>query len=135
MASKYLEEKIAADKKGCFTILSLLSTVGMLFNSLLFLSSLLGIIFSSIYFLINSIFVGRLFFENEDLNFRMVFGFLLLLVCIATGAGAAMFLRALDIFPIPFDIRAITIILIVITITLKLISLSKKIYESRQKGV
>lgn len=122
MRLKSLEEKIAADKKCCFTILSLLSTVGILFNSVLFLSSLLGIIFSSIYFLINSLFVGRLFFEDEDLNFRTVFGFLLLLVLIATGAGAVMFLRAMGIFPIPFDIRSIVAILSSITIVISLIN-------------
>lgn len=130
MKMKSLEEKIAADKKGCFTILSLLSTVGILFNSLFYLSSPLGIVFSSIYFLINSIFVGRFFFEDEDLNFRVVLGFLLLLALIATGTGAAMFLRAMEILPIPFDVRTVVMVLILITVGFSFINhLRTKIFH------
>jgi len=118
MKLETLEKIMATDKQGLFSVLALLSTIGIYINSITISSFYVGALFSSIYFVINSIFLGQLFFEDENTNFRVALGLLLLFTVLAASNGLAMFIVALEIFPILYEIKMVVSILVLITIVI-----------------
>jgi hypothetical protein len=115
-----LEKIIATDKRGIFSILALFSTLGIFINSITLSSSILGALFSSTYFIINSIFLGNLLFEDESINFRLAFGLLSLFMLYAFSNALAMFIVALEIFPILFETKTVVVILALIMTAISL---------------
>lgn len=108
-----LEELIAKDRRGVFTILAIASAIGLLINSIVFRSPLAGVAFTTLYFLINSILVGDAVFREESANFRILFGLLVTLMLIALGGASLIVVSA--IFPIRFDAKATVAILTLAT--------------------
>lgn len=121
MKAETLEKIIAADKRGLFSTLALLSTIGIYINSTIISSFFAGVLFSSIYFVINSVFLGQIFFQDESTNFRVALGLLLSFMLLATFSGLAMFVVALEIFPVLFKIDIVVAILFITTIAISLI--------------
>lgn len=117
---KGLEKTIAKNRRGCFTILAICSTIAMLINSITFSSSILGILFSSIYLLINSIFLGHIFFQEESASFRVALGFLVVIMLIALG-GASIIIAS-GFFAIKFDTNTTIAVLTLITIAVSFIN-------------
>ena len=111
-----LESVIASDRRGIFTILAIVSTIGMLVNSTTFSSPIIGTILATIYFLINSIFSGNIFFKEESANFRVLLGFLVLLMIIAIEGASLIIISSL--FPIIFDAKATVVILNLATVAI-----------------
>jgi len=111
-----LEEIIARDDRGVFTILAIVSTIGMLINSITFLSPIVGAVLTTIYFLVNSILLGNVFFKEENTNFRILFGLLVLLMIIALEGASLIIISA--VFPIRFDAKATVAILNLATIAI-----------------
>lgn len=120
MKPEALEKMIANDKWYFFSILALLSTIGIYINSIIISSFFVGTLFSSIYFAINSIFLGQLFFKDENTNFRVALGLLLLFTLLAFTSGLAMFIVALEIFQILFKMEMVVVVLSIMTITISL---------------
>ena len=120
MSLKGLEKTIAEDGRGCFTILAICSTIVMLINSITLSSPILGILFSSIYLLINSIFLGHIFFQEESASFRVAFGFIVVIMLIALG-GAGIIIAS-GFFAIRFDTNTTTAVLTLITIAISFIN-------------
>lgn len=120
MKTEAFEKIIATDKRGLFSILALLSTIGIYINSTIISSFLVGVLFSSIYFIINSIFLGQLFFEDDSPNFRVALGLLLLFMLLAATNGLVMFVVALEIFPILYKMEVVTATLSMIMIAISL---------------
>jgi len=114
MSFEKMERTISIDGKGVFTLISLASTIGIYINLTRLSSLYLGVILSIIYFSINSIFTGNIFFRDESVNFRFVFGLLLLLMLIAIGGAAIIIASAL--IPIRFDVTATTALLALLTV-------------------
>ena len=112
-----LENLIARDKLYSFSILSIVSTAGMLINTSTISSIVLGALLSSIYFLINSIFIGRFFFDDESIGFRIAFGSLVLLMLIALGSTAVIVTNGLGILPTVLSTKVTILILTIITIS------------------
>ena len=110
-----LERAIANDKKGVFTLIALSSAIAIFVNSVTVSSLALGALFSSTYFLVNSVFLGHLFFEGEGSSFRIAFGILTLLMLVSLGNAIAMFVTALEILSLKFDVKVITVVLVLIT--------------------
>lgn len=111
-----LVEMIARDRRGVFTILAIVSTIGMLINSITFLSPIIGTVLATVYLLINSIFLGNVFFKEENTNFRMILGFLVLLMIIAIESASLIIISA--VFPIIFDAKATVTILNLATVAI-----------------
>ena len=120
MRLKRLEKTIARDKRGCFTILAICSTIAVLINSITLSSPILGILFSSIYLLINSIFLGHIFFQEESASFRVAFGFIVVVMLIALG-GAGIIIAS-GFFAIRFDTNSTIAVLTLITIAISFIN-------------
>ena len=116
MKLQKLERIIADDRRGYFTVLALLSTIGMLINSITLFSPALEIPLALIYFLINSIFCGSIFFQEENTSFRIVLGLLILLMLIALGS--AIVIIANSLFPTRLNLKTITAVLSLITTAL-----------------
>ena len=114
MSFEQMERTISIDGKGVFTLISLASTIGIYVNSTRLSSLYVGVILSIIYFSINSIFTGNIFFRDESINFRFVFGLFLLLMLIATGGAAIIISSAL--VPIRLDVTATTALLALLTV-------------------
>jgi len=112
------EEKIANDARGFATVLAICSVFAMFISSTWFSSSsvraLAGGLFTFVYLMINSIFLGRIFFHDETRGFRIAFGFIVLTMFVALGAACIIITSGF--FPIQFDMRAIAVVLAVITI-------------------
>jgi hypothetical protein len=116
MMLEKLEEMIARDKLGVFTVLAMASTIVMLMNSITLSSTIIGTALTTIYFLINSIFLGNLFFKEESTNFRVLLGFLVLLMIMALECSSLIILSSL--FPIIFDTKAAVVILNLATVAI-----------------
>lgn len=123
MPFEQMERTISIDGKGVFTLISLASTIGIYVNSTRLSSLYVGVILSIIYFLINSIFTGNIFFRDERVNFRFIFGLFLLLMLIATGGAAIIISSAL--VPIRFDATATTALLALLTAAISLLNHTK----------
>jgi len=113
-----IEGKIANDARGYATVFAICSVFAMFLSST-WLSSpstraLAGGLFTFVYLMINSVFLGRIFFYDETRGFRVAFGFLVLTMFMALG-GACIIIAS-GFFPIQFDLRAIAFVLAVITI-------------------
>lgn len=118
MKLQKLERTIADDRKGYFTILALLSTIGMLINSYTLFSPIVEIPLALTYFLINIIFCGKIFFQEENTSIRITLGLLVLLMLIALGSALTIIASAL--LPIRLNMKTITAVLSLTTITLSL---------------
>jgi len=123
MGLQGLARIIADDRRGYFTILALLSTIGMLINSITLSSPLLEIPLVLIYFLINSVFCGSIFFQEEPTSFRIFLGLLILLMLIVLGGAAIIITNSL--FPTRLDMKTITAVLTLITIMFSLLKHTK----------
>jgi hypothetical protein len=135
MTLKRLEKTIARDKRGYFTILTVCSTTAMLINSITLSSPILGILFSSVYLLINSVFLGHIFFQEESASFRVAFGFIVIIMLIALG-GAGIIIGS-GFSAIKFDTNTTIAVLTLITIAISFINrlqvrmkLKSKVHES-----
>ena len=82
---------------------------------------------SSIYLVINSVFLGELFFKDENTNFRVALGLLLLFTVLAASNGLAMFVVALEIFPILYETKMVVAVLALVTIVISLTNHSNTI--------
>jgi len=118
-----LEKTISMDRKGIFTTIALLATIGVYINSTKLSFPLFGIVLSIIYFIINSVLMGNVFFRDENPNFRFVFGLLLLLMLVATGGATIIVASAL--IPIKFNTTTTTALLALITVTLSFLNHTK----------
>jgi len=114
MSFKKIERTISTDRKGTFMLISLASTIGIYINSTRLSSLYLGVIFSIIYFLINSVFTGNIFFKDESVSFRFVFGLFVLLMLIAIGGAVIIVASAL--IPIRFNVTTTTALLAILTV-------------------
>jgi hypothetical protein len=92
-----MEELIVRDEKLLFTIVSYITILMIFINLNFYFSSAIGTIASVIFFLINGTFLGRAFFEKEDLFLRFMLGNLLLVTCLALIAWVVMIIYNLDI--------------------------------------
>ena len=92
-----LQELIVRDRKLLFTIISYIMILMIFVNLNFALSPGIGILASIVYFLINGTFLGRSFFEKQDLFFRFILGNLLLVVFLASVAWAVMIIYNLDV--------------------------------------
>lgn len=129
MKLEALEKIIGTDKRCLFSILALLSTIGIYINSITISSFFVGASLSSIYFVINSIFLGKFFFKDENTNFRVALGLLLLFTVLAASNGLAMFVVALEIFPILYEIKMVVAVLALVTIMISLTNHSNRILQ------
>jgi uncharacterized integral membrane protein len=116
MTLEKLEEMIARDRRCIFTVLAIVSTIAMLINSITFSSPIVGTALTTIYLLINSIFLGNLFFKEESANFRVILGSLVLLMIMALEGSSLIILSSL--FTIIFDIKAAIVILNLATLAI-----------------
>jgi glucose uptake protein GlcU len=116
MELQKIERIIADDRRGHFTILALLSAIGMLINAITLFSPALEIPLALTYFLINSVFCGSIFFQEENTGFRIVLGLLTLLMLIALGC--AIVIIASSLFPTRLDMKTIIAVLSLITTAL-----------------
>jgi hypothetical protein len=121
MNAEALETIIATDKRGLVSALALLSTIGIYANCVTVSSFFGGVLFFSIYSVINSVFLGRIFFQDENTNFRVALGLLLLLTFLAATNGLAMFVVALEIFPVLFTTDLVVAILFITATVISLI--------------
>ena len=88
-----------------------------------FQSPILGLLASAIYFLINGIFLGHVFFEKETAFFRLMLGFLLLVMLLGFVGWLAVVIYNLDIT------RFTLVLLIVATLSSLLNKRVKSKYE------
>jgi hypothetical protein len=84
------EWAIARNRNFAFTTLTLVSLAGMYFNFYLG-SSILGVLVFVLYCLPNAVFVGRIFFKNDSLSFRLFYGFVSL-ITLLTLTGLVTYL-------------------------------------------
>jgi len=91
-----LEKFIVRDGKILFTTISYVMILVILINLNFILSPAIGIPASIVYFLINGIFLGHSFFENQDIFPRFLLGSLLLVVFLGIAAWAVMIIYNLD---------------------------------------
>jgi len=92
-----IEESIIRDEKLLFTIVSYIMILMIFINLNFYFSPAIGTIASVAYFLINGTFLGRAFFEKEDLFLRFMLGNLLLVTFLALIAWVVMIVYNLDI--------------------------------------
>ena len=92
-----LQELIVRDRYLIFTSLSYVMILAIFVNLTFSLSPAVGILSSIIYFLINGMFLGTVFFENQDLLLRLVLGILVLIVLLGTVAWAVLITYNLDV--------------------------------------
>jgi len=118
-----LEQTISIDRKGTFTIIALLATIGIYMNSTRLSSPFFGVVLTIIYFTINSVVMGNVFFRDEKPNFRLVFGLLLSLMLVA--AGGATIIVTSGLIPIKFDTPTTTALLALITVALSFLNHTK----------
>jgi hypothetical protein len=91
-----VETLIAQDPKFLFTLASYVITLVIYINLNAFQYAVLGIVASVLYFLINGIFLGHAFFDKEDTFFRLMFGFLLLIMLLGLLGWLAVIIYNLD---------------------------------------
>jgi len=91
-----LENLIASDRKFSFTLLSYAIISITFVNLSVTRSPLIGGITSLIYLLINGTFLGRAYFEKEELFLRFMLGNILLIVFLGLISWAIMIIYNLD---------------------------------------
>ena len=92
-----LDTWITQDQKLLFTLTSYGLILAIYINLNAFHSSVLGIVASVLYFLINGIFLGHAFFEQEATFFRLIFGVLLLIMLLGFVGLLAVIVYNLDV--------------------------------------
>jgi len=92
-----LEKLIVHDYKLLFTLSSYVLILAIYMNLSTFQFSVLGIVASLLYFLINGIFLGHAFFEKEEAFFRLMLGFLLLIMLLGFVGWFAVIIYNLDV--------------------------------------
>lgn len=103
-----IEELIVRDEKLLFTTVSYITTLMIFINLNFSLSPAIGTTASIVYFLINGAFLGRAFFEKEDIIVRLTLGILLLVAVLGILAWAMLIIYNLDMIQT-------TIVLLVVT--------------------
>lgn len=109
-----LEEKIANDSRGYATIVAVCSVIAMFLNATGLSSPIAGAILTIVCLTINSVFLGRIFFQEETQGFRLAFGLIVLTMLVALG-GACIIIAS-GFLTIRFDMKAIAVVLVTITI-------------------
>jgi hypothetical protein len=92
-----VEEFIVRDEKVLFTIVSFAMALIIFLNQVIIHSIIFGITSSLIFILLNAVFLGRVFFENETPLLRLVLGGLFLLLFLGIVGWIVMFLYNIDI--------------------------------------
>jgi len=92
-----IEQRITRDEKMLFTLVSYIVVLTIFINLSEFQSSILGLLASAIYFLINGVFLGHVFFEKETAFFRLMYGFLLLIMFLGFVGWLAVVIYNLDV--------------------------------------
>jgi len=92
-----IEQRITRDEKLLFTMISYVVILIIFINLSEFQSPILGLVASAIYFLINGIFLGHTFFEKETAFFRLMFGFLILVMLLGFVGWLAVVIYNLDV--------------------------------------
>jgi len=105
-----LERLIVRDGKLLFTTISYVMILLIFINLNFILSPAIGISASFVYFLINGMFLGHSFFENQDIFLKFLLGSLLLIVFLGIAAWAVMIIYNLDV------IRSVIVLCIVTTL-------------------
>ena len=103
-----IEKLIVRDENLSFTLFSYIMILTIFINLNFFPSPAIGTMTSIIYFLINGTFLGRAFFEKENLFLRFMLGNFLLVLFLGLTSWAIMIIYNLDI------IRS-TIVLCIVT--------------------
>jgi len=106
-----IEQRITRDEKLLFTMISYVVILIIFINLSEFQSPVLGLLASAIYFLINGIFLGHTFFEKETAFFRLMFGFLFLVMLLGFVGWLAVVIYNLDV------IRFTLVLLVVATLS------------------
>jgi len=92
-----LETLISKDQSYTFTIVSYSVTLAIFMNLNGFQSPLIGLVASIIFSGVNAIFLGNTFFEKEGAFFRLVWGFLLLIMLLGFVGWLIMLIYNLDV--------------------------------------
>jgi len=92
-----LETFIILDKKLIFTLASYFLVLAMYINLQVLRSFVLGFMASIFYFLINGMFLGHAFFEQEAAFFRLTFGILLLIMLLEFIGWLSVIIYNLDV--------------------------------------
>ena len=77
---RIVEKSVVQDKNFLYTIISYSVTLAIFMNLNSFQSPLIGLMASVIFSVINAVFLGNAFFAKENAFFRLMFGFLLLIM-------------------------------------------------------
>jgi len=93
---KDIEKLITRDEKFIFTTFSLLMTLIIYINQLLANSPIIGTIASLTFFLLNIIFLGAAFFEEEISFIRFILGCLTFLLFLGTIGWITLIVHNLD---------------------------------------
>jgi hypothetical protein len=92
-----IETLITQDGKLVFTLSSYVLALAIYVNGTLLQSSLIGLVISVPYLVINGIFLGRVFFKNEEIFFRLMLGLLSLIVLLGFVSWLAVIIYNLSI--------------------------------------
>ena len=92
-----MEELIVRDERLLFTTVSFATVLIVSLNSTFIHSLVLGIIGSSIFFLINTVFLGHVFFDDEIPFIRVMLGGLVLLLLLGIVSWAILIVSNLDL--------------------------------------
>ena len=103
-----IEELIVRDEKLLFTMVSYIATLMIFINLNFSLSPAIGTTASIIYLLINGAFLGRAFFEKEDIFVRLMLGILLLVAVLGILAWAMMIVYNLDMIQTTLALSVVT---------------------------
>lgn len=113
------ENLVSRDESFLFTMVSF-AVIGIMFLNLTFFRSVVvGVVASVGYFLVNGIFLGSAFFEDEDVLLRVILGNLLLLASLGFVGWLVMIIYNLDI------LRSV-LVLCVVTVFSSLINRLRK---------
>jgi len=92
-----IEEFIVRDKNFLFTIVSFATVLIVFLNQVVVHSIIVGITSSLLFILLNAIFLGYVFFENEIPLLRLVLGALFFLLTIGVVGWITMIVYNIDI--------------------------------------
>ncbi|MDH5733497.1 MAG: hypothetical protein OEY88_06915 [Candidatus Bathyarchaeota archaeon] len=93
---KNIEKLIAQDNPFAFTVVSLLISCMIYLNNVYVKSPIIGTVTFLFFFSINTIFLEHVFFEKEDVFFRLMFGVLLLIMLLGFVGWLIMIIYNLD---------------------------------------
>jgi len=93
----HLENAIVHDKKLLYTLISYVTVLVIFVNQTILHFLGIGATASAVYFLINGTFLGRAFFEKEELFLRLLSGNLLLIVLLGLVGWFVLIAYGLDV--------------------------------------